>query len=87
MPEVPERLKEKLSLFLIYLIEDQYRRLSDFDIQIDGIEKQFATAAVAIMGDSGAFRSGREFAAYIGLVPKQTGTGGGRGSVNAVMPI
>lgn len=28
------------------------------------------------MGDAKAFRSGREFAAYIGLVPKQSGSGG-----------
>lgn len=99
IPEVLDRLKEKLPPFLIYQIEDQYRRLSDLDMQIDGIEKQLAawekqneacqrimdipgvgplvaTAAVAIMGDAGAFRSGREFAAYIGLVPKQIGTGG-----------
>ncbi len=35
-----------------------------------------ATAAVAMMGDVKAFRSGREFAAWVGLVPKQTGSGG-----------
>jgi len=35
-----------------------------------------ATAAVATMGDARSFRSGREFAAWIGLVPKQTGSGG-----------
>jgi transposase len=35
-----------------------------------------ATAAVATMGDAKAFRSGREFAAWLGLVPKQTGSGG-----------
>ena len=35
-----------------------------------------ATAAVAMMGDPKAFRSGREFAAWAGLVPKQTGSGG-----------
>ena len=35
-----------------------------------------ATAAVATMGDSGAFKNGREFAAFLGLVPKQSGTGG-----------
>jgi len=35
-----------------------------------------ATAAVATMGDANAFKSGREFAAWLGLVPKQTGTGG-----------
>jgi transposase len=28
------------------------------------------------MGDAKVFRSGREFAAYIGLVPKQSGSGG-----------
>jgi transposase len=28
------------------------------------------------MGDVKAFRSGREFAAWVGLVPKQTGSGG-----------
>ncbi len=45
MPEVLERLKEKLPPFLIYQIEDQYRRLSDLDMQIDGIEKQLAAWA------------------------------------------
>uniref|UniRef100_UPI0038BB3F8C transposase n=1 Tax=Paraburkholderia sediminicola TaxID=458836 RepID=UPI0038BB3F8C len=35
-----------------------------------------ATAAVAMMGDPKAFSSGREFAAWAGLVPKQTGSGG-----------
>jgi transposase len=28
------------------------------------------------MGDAKTFRSGREFAAWIGLVPRQTGSGG-----------
>ncbi len=35
-----------------------------------------ATAAVAMMGNAKAFKSGREFAAWVGLVPKQTGSGG-----------
>jgi len=35
-----------------------------------------ATAAVAAMGDPAAFRSGREFAAWLGLVPRHVGTGG-----------
>jgi transposase len=35
-----------------------------------------ATATVAAMHDANAFRSGREFAAWIGLVPGQTGRGG-----------
>jgi transposase len=43
---------------------------------IPGVGVLTATAAVATMGDAKAFRSGREFAAWIGLVPKQTGSGG-----------
>lgn len=43
---------------------------------IPGVGLLTATAAVAMMGDAKAFRSGREFAAWAGLVPKQTGSGG-----------
>jgi transposase len=35
-----------------------------------------ATAAVATMGEARTFRSGRQFAAYLGLVPRQSGSGG-----------
>jgi len=44
--------------------------------QIPGVGLLTATAAVATMGDAKAFKSGREFAAWLGLVPGQTGTGG-----------
>ena len=44
--------------------------------EIPGVGLLTATAAVAAIGDAKAFRSGREFAAWLGLVPKQTGTGG-----------
>jgi transposase len=43
---------------------------------IPGVGLLTATTAVAVMGDAKAFRSGREFAAWAGLVPRQTGTGG-----------
>jgi transposase len=43
---------------------------------IPGVGVLTATAAVATMGDAKSFRSGREFAAWVGLVPKQTGSGG-----------
>lgn len=43
---------------------------------IPGVGLLTATAAVATMGEAKAFRSGREFAAWLGLVPAQTGTGG-----------
>ena len=43
---------------------------------IPGVGVLTATAAVAMMGDPAAFRSGREFAAWLGLVPRHSGTGG-----------
>jgi len=43
---------------------------------IPGIGLLTATAVVASMGSPAAFRDGREFAASIGLAPRQTGTGG-----------
>lgn len=43
---------------------------------IPGVGLLTATAAVATMGNPKAFRSGREFAAWLGLVPAQVGTGG-----------
>ncbi|XUW88270.1 IS110 family transposase (plasmid) [Burkholderia sp. M6-3] len=48
------------------------RRLST----IPGIGPLTATALVATIGDPAAFKSGRELAAYLGLVPRQSGTGG-----------
>jgi len=44
--------------------------------EIPGVGLLTATAAVATMGDAKAFKSGREFAAWLGLVPRQIGTGG-----------
>lgn len=45
-------------------------------MEIPGVGPLIATAAVATMGEASAFKSGREFAAYAGLAPKQTGSGG-----------
>ena len=45
-------------------------------LDIPGVGLLTATAAVATMGDAKAFKSGREFAAFLGLVPRQSGTGG-----------
>jgi len=44
--------------------------------EIPGIGLLTATAAVATMGDPASFKNGSEFAAWLGLVPRQTGTGG-----------
>ena len=43
---------------------------------IPGVGLLIATAAVATIGDARTFQSGREFAAWLGWVPRQTGTGG-----------
>ena len=44
--------------------------------QIPGVGLLTATAAIATMGQASAFKSGREFCAWLGLVPTQSGTGG-----------
>ncbi len=44
--------------------------------QIPGVGLLTATAAIATMGQASAFKSGREFCAWLGLVPTQTGRGG-----------
>jgi transposase len=44
--------------------------------EIPGVGLLTATAAVASLGDATLFKSGREFAAWLGLVPRQRGTGG-----------
>lgn len=67
-------------------------RISDFDQQIDqlaqederarrlltipGIGPKGATALVAAIGDIHGFKNGRELAAWLGLVPRQSSTGG-----------
>jgi transposase len=43
---------------------------------IPGIGPIIATAIAATVVDAGVFRSGREFAAWLGLVPRQSSTGG-----------
>jgi transposase len=44
--------------------------------QIPGIGPLVATAIVASIGNGAAFHKGREFATWMGLVPKQHSTGG-----------
>jgi transposase len=43
---------------------------------IPGIGPIIATAIATTVADAGVFRSGREFAAWLGLVPRQNSTGG-----------
>jgi transposase len=48
------------------------RRLDD----LPGVGPALATALVASVADPRAFRSGRDFSAWVGLVPKQNSSGG-----------
>ena len=44
--------------------------------QIPGVGPLVSTAMVAAIGNGAAFRNGRDFAAWLGLVPRQHSTGG-----------
>lgn len=63
-------------------LSDEIEQLADRDAAcrrlqtIPGIGPVVATAVVAAVGNGAAFRKGREFAAWLGLVPKQYSTGG-----------
>ena len=63
-------IEKKLTLW------KKQERLAANLMEIPGVGILSATAAVATMGDAGAFKNGREFAAFLGLVPRQSGTGG-----------
>jgi len=52
--------------------ESECRRIA----AVPGVGKLTATAVIATVGDARAYRSGREFAAWLGIVPRQSGTGG-----------
>jgi hypothetical protein len=44
--------------------------------QIPGVGPLISTAVVSAIGNGSAFKKGREFAAWLGLVPRQWSTGG-----------
>jgi len=63
-------------------ISDEIERISDEDVrcrqlrQIPGFGPIVSTAIVAAVGNGAAFRRGRDFAAWVGVVPRQYSTGG-----------
>jgi transposase len=56
----------------LYRTSELCQRLAD----IEGIGPVTATALMAAVGDRSCFKNGRQFAAWLGLVPKQRSTGG-----------
>ncbi len=53
--------------------EDEQAKLL---MTIPGVGPMTATTMLSTMGDPGVFRNGRECAAWLGLVPRQSSTGG-----------
>ena len=82
--DVVEELRERR--------QERDRRITDYDhrieqlakqneatrrlMQVEGVGPITATAIVATIGNGHAFQHGRQFAAWVGLVPKQHSTGG-----------
>ena len=66
----------------IKTITDELERISNEDArcrrlrQIPGFGPLVSTATVATIGNGAAFRRGRDFAAWLGVVPRQYSTGG-----------
>jgi transposase len=65
-------IEKRLRQHLVAPAQRAERRIA----AIPGVGLLTATAAVATMGRAGAFASGGQFAAWVGLVPRQFGTGG-----------
>ena len=88
---VPELARQVLQLLAAQL-DEVGRRIAEVDarimawhrtnpvsrrlVTIPGIGPLIATAIAATVPDPDDFRGGREFAAWLGLVPRQTSTGG-----------
>ena len=88
---LPAKIRGQLR-HLVELLRDLHGRLVEIDREpgelarahpaarrlatIPGVGPVTATALVAAIGDIGRFRSGRHLAAYLGLVPKQSASGG-----------
>ena len=72
-----QALKEQIRILDRRLLE--WHRSSELSKRLDaipGVGPALATALVASVADPKAFRCGRDFAAWIGLVPKQNSSGG-----------
>jgi Transposase IS116/IS110/IS902 family len=70
---VAERVKEvEVKLLAWHRADETSRRLQS----VPGLGPTTASAIVATVGDPKQFKSGRQFAAWLGLVPQQRSSGG-----------
>src|SRR6202050_5674656 len=70
---------DKLSPRMIHMIEDlctDWRHLDERITTVPGIGPIISTATVAAIGRGDVFSKGRDFGAWLGLVPRQMSTGG-----------
>lgn len=73
LSKLDERIAEIERRLLAWLKQDKACKTI---AKIPGVGLLTATAAVATMGNVKLFKSGREFSAWLGLAPEQSGTGG-----------
>src|ERR1035437_9395655 len=71
-PRKRSESRDRLRAVFLFVLQ---ARLSNLH-HIPGVGPMLATALVASVADPRAFRSGRNFSAWIGLVPKQHSSGG-----------
>jgi transposase len=70
-------LQEEITALDVQILEwHRNTKTSQLLASIPGIGIMNATALAATLGDGSAFKSGRQLAAWLGLVPRQNSTGG-----------
>ncbi len=70
---IEERLRQyELRIQRLFRQDERCRRLAE----VEGVGPLIATALVAAVGNASEFKSGRELAAYLGLVPRHRASGG-----------
>jgi transposase len=70
---IEDRLRQyDLPIQRLYRQDERCQRLAE----VEGIGPLVATALVAAVGNASEFKSGRELAAYLGLVPRHRASGG-----------
>lgn len=72
-----EQLDARLASFAAMIaVQAQQSEIAQHLQTIAGVGPTTAAAMVATVGDANAFRNGRQFAAWLGLTPRQHSTGG-----------
>ena len=77
LAQILEELGKSLNNLEIEIANAHARSdMSRLLIEVPGVGKLIATAVVASMPDPSVFKSGRDFAAWLGLTPRQNSSGG-----------